>query len=1323
MRLKQPLSGSIDDRSLYTRVSTRINNRVSSSNNISNSVSLALLASMPVTLLVALPALAEDAAFERENEFTEDTVLTEDTVFEEERSVEEGAEEQEFIAERFEEHELAGEKEGELAVRAGDSPTSWHPSDLLYGLQKPDKQDSERNNSYALFEDSEENSQENREENGLAIAQSLDELGESDSPITSPSVLTPPFPLRPEVINERIQSEPLGEIDETIIRPVPDPLLLEELYQIEIAPTNSPLIAADRRSTLKLSGSISDAEGNLLDNDIVVTLTTSAGEFIGADYDIDRAGFQTLARRGEFEAELRSSLDAQRVTVRAAAARDDLLFQTPQPLAQNLVSGSREIEDYADVSFITPLRPSLVTGVVDLRYGNSATDFGNSFRDFLNPDDIGEYSFDADASIFATGAIGSWLITGAYNSDRTLNERCDGNRLYQDIQQEFCTYEIYGDSSTTDHLTPSSDSVYVRLQQDAGALGAEPNFFMWGDYSTNEFSRSSQLFSATSRQLHGFMGNYTIGGQNSGLQLTAMYANNIRPFQRDTIVPDGTSGFYFLSNPLVFAGSEEIFIEVEEFNRPGTVIERIPLSRGVDYRIDYSRGAILFNQPVSSVDSNPFGPALVRRIVATYQVEGEESGGDLYGGRVQYNFSYDTESPSWIGASVVTESDNVRDFTLYGVDALISLGDRAQLIGEFAQSTLSGTPNSNANGSAFRIEARSEFTDSIIGRAYYRQADEGFSNTATSSFRTGQTRYGGEVSAALGRSTLLEFQYDREENDGPATQVITGFDALTNRGFFPEQGASVDNTLTTIRAGIQQQLGPATVDLSYLYRDRNDRVGNLDFSGSQLVSGLTFPITDSLDFRAQNELNLGGDEDPLYPSRTVVGLDWYVLPEVTVRLAQQFFGESEIAPDSITTLDALLDYDLTVNTQLTGRYSVLGGFDGVRNQGSLGLNHRVNLAPGLNVDLGYERIIGEGLGVVDAGERFSQPFAVGQSASALGLVPGSTYSVGLEYLDNPSFQASARAEYRDNRDGDDNTVITATLAGKLTRSLTALARYEQANYANQTLSGRFGNTSSAKLGLAYRNPNSDTFNGLLSYEYATNPTTTINTPGSDTITEHTLSAEAIYAPSFRWELYGKYALRSTNADLSTVGLSDVSNTIHLAQLRAAYRLGYRWDIAGEARYVAQPAANYQETALAVETGYYVTPDLRLGVGYGFGVADDRSFQGTRRDDSGFYLAATFKVNELFGGFGLQDVGAQQERESLVGPEDAIPLSSGCPDEVDPSAGGVDPCENREFTTPPVEPIEPVEPPTELPTEPVEPPTEPPAEIIEPIPAEPIRGLW
>ncbi|MEL7333649.1 MAG: hypothetical protein AAFN12_15490, partial [Cyanobacteria bacterium J06560_2] len=772
----------------------------------------------------------------------------------------------------------------------------------------------------------------------IAQSSSLDAILE-DQANEEATVITPGNPVGRHIRNgERIQGEAEAEIDEVIIRQVPDSRLLENLYTIQVAPAQSSQIDADRRSTLKIVGQVNDENGELINHDVVVTLTTSAGEFIGADYDIDRAGHQVLARWGEFDAELRSGLDAERVIVRASAARKDLLAETPMPLDTDLVTGAREIEAYTDVNFTTALRPSLVTGVIDFRLGSSATNLWGSYADFLDPDDIGETEFDAGGSIFATGAIGDWLFTGAYNSRRNLNERCDGGtRLYQNTQSQFCTYEVYGDSSINDYLTPSQDSVFLRLQQDAAVLDADPNFFMWGDYSTSEFARSSQLFSATSRQLHGFMGNYTLAtGADSGLQLTAMYANNIRPFRRDTIVPDGTSGYYFLSDTDVLPGSEEIFIETEELNRPGTVVERRPLSRGSDYRIDYRRGAILFNQPVSITDANPFGSTLVRRIVVAYQRDGQDSGGDLYGGRLQYNFSYDIDSPSWLGASVVTENDNLRDYTLYGVDTLISLGDRGQIVAEYAQSDLSNglvaNGDINGNGSAYRIEARSDFTNNLFGRAYWRRTDEDFANNATTSFRPGQTRYGAELSALLGESTLLEFQYDQEDNKGriPQTFEDTTVDAFDPNRFFSAfqvgNGGEVDNSLTTIRAGIQQQLGSATADFGYVYRDRNNRIGaGSDFSSSQLVSGLTLPLASNLSFRAQNELNIGGDEDPIYPGRTVFGLDWQALPEVTVRLAHQFFNGSDLAPDSITSLDTLLDYDLTDNTQLTGRYSVLGG--------------------------------------------------------------------------------------------------------------------------------------------------------------------------------------------------------------------------------------------------------------------------------------------------------------------------------------------------------------------------------------------------------------
>ncbi len=158
---------------------------------------------------------------------------------------------------------------------------------------------------------------------------------------------------------------------------------------------------------------------------------------------------------------------------------------------------------------------------------------------------------------------------------------------------------------------------------------------MWGDYDTREFSRSSQEYTAFNRKLHGFKANYNLGN----LQVTGFYGNNVEGFQRDTIAPDGTSGYYFLSRRLLIPDSESVFIEVEELNSPGTVLRREQLSRGPDYEIDYDRGTLIFRQPVLRTAVDEQGRILVRRIVSTYQYESQDGTSSIYGGRAQYNIS------------------------------------------------------------------------------------------------------------------------------------------------------------------------------------------------------------------------------------------------------------------------------------------------------------------------------------------------------------------------------------------------------------------------------------------------------------------------------------------------------------------------------------------------------------------------------------------------------------------------------------------------------------------------------------------------------------
>ena len=118
------------------------------------------------------------------------------------------------------------------------------------------------------------------------VAQSLDEILENEQ--AEQTIIEPGSPVGTEIRNnERIQGEVEAEIDEVILRQVPDARLLEDIYTLEIAPVLDSRVEADRRTTVKIAGQVNDENGELINHDVVVTHTTRAGAFTRADHDID----------------------------------------------------------------------------------------------------------------------------------------------------------------------------------------------------------------------------------------------------------------------------------------------------------------------------------------------------------------------------------------------------------------------------------------------------------------------------------------------------------------------------------------------------------------------------------------------------------------------------------------------------------------------------------------------------------------------------------------------------------------------------------------------------------------------------------------------------------------------------------------------------------------------------------------------------------------------------------------------------------------------------------------------------------------------------
>ncbi len=1018
--------------------------------------------------------------------------------------------------------------------------------------------------------------------------------------------------------------------------------------QLSSAETRVP---ADGRTLVNLEGQLVDENGNVAKQDSTITLYTTAGEFAGIDANKDQPGFQVPVQKGKFSAKLRAGLDAQTVRIRAT----------------NL-----NMEAFAQVQFETNLRTSIATGVVDFRLGARGTDYYRPFTEFLPIDRDNSSQLQARGQAFATGRIGDWAVTGAVNSDRPLNKLCGTNdRLSRDTySSQSCeeVYPVYGDTSKVDVLTPSRDSVYLKAESSTGVAGNVPNMAMWGDYGTNEFANRSQQFTATNRNLHGAKLNYNFGD----FLVSGFYGDNVQGFQRDNIAPDGTSGIYFLSKRLILGGSENLMIESEELDRPGTVIKQEFLNRGLDYEVDYDRGTILLRRPLLRTGVAENGNILVRRLVATYQfASGTNS--NIYGGRAQYNINRTQGQESWIGASWMQENQGIRDFSILGTDALIALSPTSNIVAEYARSSNNTGAGSPVTGSAMRLEGQFKFSDSTTGRAYVRSSEAGFSNNATTSFVPGQTRYGADLLTRLSDSTSLKLQVDREENRG-APPLVNGNIANLLTPVNPATGL-VDNDLRTITAGVQQKFGTSTLDVDYVNRNRQDRLAltpeQANVSSDQIRSRFNWPLTNTLALRAQNETNLSSQQDVVYPNRSALGIDWTVFPGIKLGLSQNLISSQQYGDTSYTSLDFDSSYNVTPSTKVTGRYS-LSPFQSI---GSVGMQQGIVLSPGLKLDLNYDRVIGGGVNsATGAGQQFSQPYSLGQTSSSLGVTSGDSYGVAVNYTDNPNFQANARYEYR-NSNLASSSNISAGATGKLTPELTALFRFQQSSAANQIIrdagsgtTSQLGATTNLKLGMAFRNPASDEFNGLLSYQYRKNPAlvpTSILTSAGAGSEDHTLSLEGIYAPNWQWEFGGKYALRNSTSYLDqslTAG-----NTISISQLRATYRLGYNWDLTGDVRWLNQFSSGRSEVGAAIEAGYYLTPDLRLSAGYSLGVADDPN--GGGRNANGPYVGLTVKVNELFGGFGRQQLTPVQQQESQV-TKDASSQPSSNPPKQESQVTGV-----------------------------------------------------
>ncbi|MGD8547113.1 MAG: OmpA family protein, partial [Thiohalophilus sp.] len=350
---------------------------------------------------------------------------------------------------------------------------------------------------------------------------------------------------------------------------------------------------------------------------------------------------------------------------------------------------------------------------------------------------------DGKVSFFAKGSIkGEWLLTLAYDSDKDEAER---NTLFQEIDPD-TYFPVYGDKSAQGYDAASREKLYVRLER-------RQFYALFGDYQTGlnvteltRYERSLTGFKSELRSEH--------------FSLNAFASETEQNFVKDEIRGDGTSGLYRLSYSDLVFNSDKIRIETRDRFRPQIVLSSQPLTRNIDYNIDYDAGTLYFKQPVPSKDAslNPI------YIVVDYETRSNGAKEWSWGGRGAVRFMDDRLE---LGASYINQGRQNGDDTLKGVDATVDFSDNTQLKLEYATSQNAGQESRDA----FLAELRHASSD-IEGTVYYREQETGFGLGQQSAIGTGTSIYGVEgryhltdkfdfVAEAF-RQTNLETDTDRD---------------------------------------------------------------------------------------------------------------------------------------------------------------------------------------------------------------------------------------------------------------------------------------------------------------------------------------------------------------------------------------------------------------------------------------------------------------------------------------------------------------------------------------------------------------------------------
>ncbi len=975
---------------------------------------------------------------------------------------------------------------------------------------------------------------------------------------------------------------------------------------------------ADGRAIIKIGVKTYDAAGVLMTTPVKLLIETSLGRLSVDGYSTQVSTLEVVTKTGEACLNLVASNVAGESLVRVS-------------------SGAVKVQGMVD--FVPDLRPMLVVGMVEgsisltkfkkdaLTPNIATTDFDETLRNFAKTTDDGDkrQTVAGRVAMFVKGTVkGEYLLTAAYDSDKIVQQK-----LFRDIDPN-TYYPVFGDASVKNFDAQSTSRLYVRVDKDK-------SYMLYGDYTTAATDEATKLASY-SRSLTG--GKYHF--ENDTVKVNAWAARDTLRAYVDEQPGMGISGPYAVGQPNAVANSEKVELLVRDRAQVSVILKRELLTRFVDYDFEPFTGKMLFRKPVPSVDEN-LNPVSIR---TTYEVD--EGGEKFWVGGVDAKIKV---GPVSIGASHVEDKNTFAPYKLSGINAEVKLGAQTYFVAEVAKSTgtqfynqsidaitsaTSGSPTSLGgvvpsavvqSGQAARMELR-HTSDDLQARAYVNKADADFQNSnagvtagreeagANASYKvsdqivmkvdliltkdlaTASKREAGGASVNYKISDTLSVDigvnHVKEKGKAGALGVTTlqnsqssvpglGFAGTSNYGISTANGASLLPALSTTTAATTSA---AQIDNEY----------------TSLRARLTAKVTE--DASIYGEIERATDDTGR--QRSALGAEYRINEKSRVygryefenTLSGNVAGYSLSGTNTRTSVVGV-DTEYMKDGQLFSEYRLSGAQNGFDAAASIGVRNQWSITDGFMINTSAER-------------QALRPFE-GARGDAVAM------SLGAMYSGNPVYKLGGKLEYRTSRPTDQ---WNATMAydRKLDNDWSAIVRDLYMYTHDKWDTGAGDQTQNRfQVGLAYRDVETNQFNGLARLEYRTDVSTALADLKNSTTTVFSLQGN--YHPKRAITLNGQAAFKYVN---ETFGAVATKWQGMLVAGRVSYDFTDRID--GSLMASRMWGTGASVTGIGAEIGVRLVDNMWLGLSYNIGKFVDTELFSSNASWTGWHLRMNYKYH-------------------------------------------------------------------------------------------------